>query len=73
MTLILSSRRWDNEIAIIIEFLQIDQLNKDIMEITMQRDKKDESNEDQLSIYRHQASAVQRKKANLADQLQAVR
>lgn len=26
------------------------------MDITIQRDKKDESNEDQLSIYRHQAS-----------------
>lgn len=39
----------------------------------MQRDKKDESNEDQLSIYRHQAAAVQRKKSNLADQLQTIR
>jgi hypothetical protein len=43
------------------------------MDSTMQRDKRDESNEDQLSIYRHQASGVQRKKSNLADQLQTTR
>jgi chromosome segregation ATPase len=43
------------------------------MDMTIQRDKQDESNEDQLSIYRHQAAGVQRKKSNLAEQLQTTR
>ncbi|KAI6191546.1 IFT81-CH domain-containing protein [Aphelenchoides bicaudatus] len=52
---------------------RIEQLNKEVIEATVQRDKRDESNEDQLSIYRHQASGVQRKKSNLAEQLQTTR
>jgi hypothetical protein len=43
------------------------------MDTIAQRDKREESNEDQLSIYRHQAASVQRKKASIADQLQTTR
>ena len=53
--------------------LQIEQLNKEIMELADQRDKKDEASEDKLTIYRHQSNNVQRKKANVADQLQSTR
>lgn len=43
------------------------------MELADQRDKKDEASEDKLTIYRHQSNNVQRKKANVADQLQSTR
>ncbi|KAI6173341.1 IFT81-CH domain-containing protein [Aphelenchoides besseyi] len=52
---------------------KIEDLNKEVMELTLQRDKKDETAEDKLSIYRHQAASVQRKKSSLAEQLQQLR
>uniref|UniRef100_A0A914CP04 Intraflagellar transport protein 81 homolog n=1 Tax=Acrobeloides nanus TaxID=290746 RepID=A0A914CP04_9BILA len=52
---------------------KVENLNREIMEITMQRDKKDEASEDKLTIYRHQCTNVQRKKANIAEQLQTTR
>lgn len=45
------------------------QLNSEIESIKEQRDKKDELNENNLSVYRHQAITIQRKKANIADSL----
>ncbi|KAI1716579.1 intraflagellar transport protein 81 like protein [Ditylenchus destructor] len=48
---------------------KIDKLNNEIMEISMQRDKKDEASEDKLVVYRHQSTNIQRKKTNIADSL----
>lgn len=42
------------------------------MELVNERDRKDEGT-DKLSIYRHQASAVNRKKATLVEKLQEAR
>ncbi|KAI6205534.1 IFT81-CH domain-containing protein [Aphelenchoides besseyi] len=52
---------------------KIEDLNKEVMDMTLQRDKKDETAEDKLSIYRHQAASVQRKKSSVAEQLQQLR
>jgi chromosome segregation ATPase len=52
---------------------KIDQLNQEIMALIEQRDRKDEATEDKLTIYRHQSNNVQRKKANVADELQSTR
>ncbi|KAL3108035.1 hypothetical protein niasHT_018197 [Heterodera trifolii] len=49
---------------------QIEQLNSECMELTLQRDRRDESSEDKLVVYRHQAVNTQRKKTNIADELQ---
>lgn len=44
-------------------------MNEEIVELMNIRDKKDETTE-KLSIYRHQAAAVARKKELLAEKLQ---
>uniref|UniRef100_A0A183C809 G protein gamma domain-containing protein n=1 Tax=Globodera pallida TaxID=36090 RepID=A0A183C809_GLOPA len=49
---------------------QIEQLNSECMELALQRDRRDETSEDKLVVYRHQAVNTQRKKANVADELQ---
>ncbi|KAI1724183.1 intraflagellar transport protein 81 like protein [Ditylenchus destructor] len=49
--------------------VEIDKLNNEIMEISLQRDKKDEASEDKLVVYRHQSTNIQRKKTNIADSL----
>lgn len=43
------------------------------MEKSLERDKKDETSEDKLVIYRHQSANIQRKKANVANTLQITR
>lgn len=43
------------------------------MEMSLQRDKKDEASEDKLVIYRHQSANIQKKKANFASSLQSTR
>ena len=48
-------------------------LNKEIIDITNERDKKDEEHEDKLSIYRHQSTNIQRKKQTVAEQMQATK
>uniref|UniRef100_A0A0K0DXP3 Intraflagellar transport protein 81 homolog n=1 Tax=Strongyloides stercoralis TaxID=6248 RepID=A0A0K0DXP3_STRER len=48
----------------------IDNLNADIMNLTLERDNKDEANDDKLSIYRHQAANIARKKSVIAEILQ---
>ncbi|CEF70549.1 Intraflagellar transport protein 81 homolog [Strongyloides ratti] len=48
----------------------IDNLNADIMNLTLERDNKDEANDDKLSIYRHQAANIARKKSVMAEILQ---
>uniref|UniRef100_A0A0N4ZJ88 Intraflagellar transport protein 81 homolog n=1 Tax=Parastrongyloides trichosuri TaxID=131310 RepID=A0A0N4ZJ88_PARTI len=52
---------------------EIETLNTDIMNLTLQRDNKDEANDDKLSIYRHQASNMARKKGMVAEILQKKR
>lgn len=47
-------------------------MNAEIMELINERDRKDE-NTDKLSIYRHQASSVYKKKAKLIEKLQEAR
>lgn len=47
-------------------------MNQEIMDLINERDRKDE-NTDKLSIYRHQASAVSKKKAKLVEKLQEAR
>jgi hypothetical protein len=49
----------------------VDQLKAEIADATGQRDRRDETSEDKLAIYRHQAANIQRKKAAVAEQLQA--
>uniref|UniRef100_A0AC34FPQ7 IFT81 calponin homology domain-containing protein n=1 Tax=Panagrolaimus sp. ES5 TaxID=591445 RepID=A0AC34FPQ7_9BILA len=49
---------------------RIEALNNDIIQITTQRDKKDEEHEDKLSIYRHQSINIQRKKQAVAEKMQ---
>uniref|UniRef100_A0AC35GLE4 IFT81 calponin homology domain-containing protein n=1 Tax=Panagrolaimus sp. PS1159 TaxID=55785 RepID=A0AC35GLE4_9BILA len=49
---------------------RIEALNNDIIQITTQRDKKDEEHEDKLSIYRHQSINIQRKKQAIAEKMQ---
>ena len=48
-------------------------MNKEIIDITNDRDKKDEEHEDKLSIYRHQSTNIQRKKQTVAEQMQATK
>ncbi|KAE9555983.1 hypothetical protein FO519_000839 [Halicephalobus sp. NKZ332] len=52
---------------------RIEVLNKEIIDITNQRDTKDEEHEDKLSIYRHQSMNIQRKKQAIAEQMQGAR
>ncbi|VDM47498.1 unnamed protein product [Toxocara canis] len=59
-----------NDIAEIQQ--KIDATNKEIVEMISERDKRDEAT-DKLSIYRHQATAIARKKAALAEKLQELR
>uniref|UniRef100_A0A914YBU3 IFT81 calponin homology domain-containing protein n=1 Tax=Panagrolaimus superbus TaxID=310955 RepID=A0A914YBU3_9BILA len=49
---------------------RIEALNNDIIQITTNRDKKDEEHEDKLSIYRHQSINIQRKKQAIAEKMQ---
>lgn len=49
---------------------KIEILNSECMEMSLQRDRRDEASEDKLVVYRHQAANVQRKKLNVADLLQ---
>ncbi|VIO89524.1 conserved hypothetical protein,hypothetical protein [Brugia malayi] len=51
---------------------KIEKMNQEIMELVNERDRKDE-NTDKLSIYRHQASVVYKKKAKLVEKLQEAR
>uniref|UniRef100_A0A9J2Q4D3 Intraflagellar transport protein 81 homolog n=1 Tax=Ascaris lumbricoides TaxID=6252 RepID=A0A9J2Q4D3_ASCLU len=51
---------------------KIDKINKEIVEMIDERDKRDETI-DKLSIYRHQATAIARKKSALAEKLQELR
>uniref|UniRef100_A0A915PU49 Intraflagellar transport protein 81 homolog n=1 Tax=Setaria digitata TaxID=48799 RepID=A0A915PU49_9BILA len=51
---------------------KIEKMNQEIMNLVNERDRKDEIT-DKLSIYRHQASAVQRKKEKLVEMLQEAR
>uniref|UniRef100_A0A0N5CI09 Intraflagellar transport protein 81 homolog n=1 Tax=Strongyloides papillosus TaxID=174720 RepID=A0A0N5CI09_STREA len=48
----------------------IENLNNEIMNLTLERDNKDEANDDKLSIYRHQAANMTRKKSVTAEVLQ---
>ncbi|VDN07501.1 unnamed protein product [Thelazia callipaeda] len=60
----------ENDVAELRE--KIERLNEEIIELVKKRDYKDEKT-DKLSIYRHQASAIQRKKAILVEKLQEAR
>uniref|UniRef100_A0A1I7VPY0 Intraflagellar transport protein 81 homolog n=1 Tax=Loa loa TaxID=7209 RepID=A0A1I7VPY0_LOALO len=51
---------------------KIEKMNQEIMELVNERNRKDE-NTDKLSIYRHQASVVYKKKAKLVEKLQEAR
>uniref|UniRef100_A0A1I8EMR2 Uncharacterized protein n=1 Tax=Wuchereria bancrofti TaxID=6293 RepID=A0A1I8EMR2_WUCBA len=51
---------------------KIDKMNQEIMDLVNERDRKDE-NTDKLSIYRHQASVVYKKKEKLVEKLQEAR
>lgn len=52
---------------------QIANLNAEIVELALQRDKRDEATEDRLVVYRHQSTNIQRKKVNVAESLQSAR
>uniref|UniRef100_A0A1I7ZJG6 IFT81_CH domain-containing protein n=1 Tax=Steinernema glaseri TaxID=37863 RepID=A0A1I7ZJG6_9BILA len=52
---------------------EIENKNAEVIQITEERDNREQQIDESLSIYRHQANAVQRKKAGLADQLQRAR
>ncbi|OZC10947.1 hypothetical protein X798_02091 [Onchocerca flexuosa] len=57
----------------IVELQQkIEKMNQEIMDLIDERDRKDENTE-KLSIYRHQASAICKKKAKLVEKLQEAR
>ncbi|VDK62666.1 unnamed protein product [Onchocerca ochengi] len=57
----------------IVELQQkIEKMNQEIMGLIDERDRKDE-NTDKLSIYRHQASAIYKKKTKLVEKLQEAR
>uniref|UniRef100_A0A914ZDU7 Intraflagellar transport protein 81 homolog n=1 Tax=Parascaris univalens TaxID=6257 RepID=A0A914ZDU7_PARUN len=60
----------ENDIAELQQ--KIDKINKEIVEMIDERDKRDETI-DKLSIYRHQATAIARKKSALAEKLQELR
>ncbi|VBB33965.1 unnamed protein product [Acanthocheilonema viteae] len=51
---------------------KIDKVNQEIMDLISERDRNDEST-DKLSIYRHQASSIYKKKAQLVEKLQKAR
>uniref|UniRef100_A0A0R3S0F3 Intraflagellar transport protein 81 homolog n=1 Tax=Elaeophora elaphi TaxID=1147741 RepID=A0A0R3S0F3_9BILA len=51
---------------------KIEKMNQEIMDLVNERDRKDE-NTDKLSIYRHQASAIHKKKTKLVEKLQEAR
>ncbi|KAM3727307.1 Intraflagellar transport protein [Dirofilaria immitis] len=51
---------------------KIEKMNQEIMDLVNERDRKDE-NTDKLSIYRHQASAICKKKAKVVEKLQEAR
>ncbi|TKR57630.1 hypothetical protein L596_030307 [Steinernema carpocapsae] len=52
---------------------EIENKNAELIQITQERDSREQKIDESLSIYRHQANAAQRKKAGLADQLQRAR
>lgn len=52
---------------------RVEELNERIKEVTLQRDRQEEEQQDKLSIYRHQASSVQKKKAGVGEQLHGLR
>ncbi|KAK0419726.1 hypothetical protein QR680_014291 [Steinernema hermaphroditum] len=52
---------------------EIENKNAEVIQITQERDNREQQLDESLSIYRHQANAAQRKKAGLADQLQRAR
>uniref|UniRef100_A0A914WSH3 Intraflagellar transport protein 81 homolog n=1 Tax=Plectus sambesii TaxID=2011161 RepID=A0A914WSH3_9BILA len=47
--------------------------NEEIVKLTDERDSKDEAGDDKMSIYRHQAATVERKKTIIAQKLQEAR
>lgn len=51
----------------------MEETNEEIVKLTDERDSKDEAGDDKMSIYRHQAATVERKKTIIAQKLQEAR